>query len=111
MIATKERDNQPRAEVVTSDRTRTEPDAMEKEKRVEKWIRKAVEPMPTFNPQKEKETYQQGRKEILVTDYIESTSKTYDMLSVYDHIIPERLVEKVNTLKEFPKSCLELMQD
>jgi hypothetical protein len=30
---------------------------------------------------------------------------------VYDHTIPDRIVEKVNTLKEFLKSCLELMQD
>jgi nitrate reductase beta subunit len=70
--------------------------------------------MPTFNPQKEKETYQQARKEILGPDWIASTSKTppvYDMSSVYDHTIPERPVEKVNTLKYFLKSCLELMQD
>jgi hypothetical protein len=30
---------------------------------------------------------------------------------VYDHTIPDRPIEKVNTLKEFLKSCLELMQD
>jgi hypothetical protein len=33
------------------------------------------------------------------------------MSSVYDHTIPERSVEKVNTLKYFLKSCLELMKD
>jgi hypothetical protein len=33
------------------------------------------------------------------------------MLSIYDHTIPERPLEKVNTLKDFLKSYLELMQD
>jgi hypothetical protein len=33
------------------------------------------------------------------------------MLSVYDHTIPERPLENLNTLKEFLKRCLELMQD
>jgi hypothetical protein len=87
---------------------------MEKGKGIEQWIRKAVDPMPTFNPQKEKETYQQARKEILGPDWIASTSNVppvYDMPSVYDHTIPERSVEKVNTLKYFLKSCLELMKD
>jgi hypothetical protein len=45
---------------------RTGPDATEKGKGVEQWIRKEVEPMPTFNPQKERETYQQERKEIVL---------------------------------------------
>jgi hypothetical protein len=47
-----------------------------KGKGIKKWIRKVVEPMPTFNPQKEKETYQQARKEILGLDWIASMSKT-----------------------------------
>jgi hypothetical protein len=33
------------------------------------------------------------------------------MSSVYDHTIPDRPIEKVNTLTDFLKSCLELMQD
>jgi hypothetical protein len=33
------------------------------------------------------------------------------MPSIYDRTILERSVEKVNTLKGFLKSCLELMQD
>jgi hypothetical protein len=33
------------------------------------------------------------------------------MLLVYDHTIPERPFEKVNTLKYFLKICLEFMQD
>jgi hypothetical protein len=70
--------------------------------------------MPKFNPQKEKETYRQAMKEILILEWITSTSKpppVYDMPSVYDCTILERSVEKVNTLKDFLKSCLDLMKD
>jgi hypothetical protein len=76
MIAIEECDDQPRVAVVTCGGMRTRPDVTEKGKGVEQWIRKEVEPMPTFNPQKEKETYQQARKEILGPDWITSTSKT-----------------------------------
>jgi hypothetical protein len=90
MIATKEHDDNPRVAAITCGGMRTGVDAMEKGKGVEKWMRKSIEPTPTFNPQKEKETYQQARKEILGSDCIESTSKMlplYDMMSVYDHTI------------------------
>jgi hypothetical protein len=50
MITVKERDDQLRVTVVMCDRMRTRVDAMEKGKGVEQWIRKAIEPMPTFNP-------------------------------------------------------------
>jgi hypothetical protein len=39
------------------------------------------------------------------------TPLVYDMSSVYDRTIPDRPIEKVNTLTDFLKICLELMQD
>jgi hypothetical protein len=65
MIATEERDDKPIVEVVMRGGTRTRPNAMKKGKGVEQWIRKTIEPMSAFNPQKERETYQQERKEML----------------------------------------------
>jgi hypothetical protein len=44
---------------------RTGVDAMNGGKQVEQWVRKSTGPMPTFDPQQEKETYQRERKEIL----------------------------------------------
>jgi hypothetical protein len=52
MIVVEEPNDQPRVAVVTHGGMRTGPDATEKGKGVEQWIRKVVEPMPTFNPQK-----------------------------------------------------------
>jgi hypothetical protein len=57
--------------------------------------------------------YQQTRKEKLGPDWISSTSSAphvFGMPSVYDCTIPERPLEKVSTLKEFLKICLELMK-
>jgi hypothetical protein len=58
MIIMEERDDQPRVAVVTCGRMRIRIDAMEKGKGVEQWVRKEVDPIPTFNPQNKKETYQ-----------------------------------------------------
>jgi hypothetical protein len=41
---------------------------------IEQWVRKLAGPMPTFNPQKEKETYQSAQKEILEPHGEASTS-------------------------------------
>jgi hypothetical protein len=57
MIATKEHDDHNRVAVVTCGVTRTRLDAMEKRKGAEKWIRKSIDSMPSFNPDKERETY------------------------------------------------------
>jgi hypothetical protein len=62
MIVVEEHDDQPRITVVTCGGMRTRPDVTEKGKGVEQWIRKEVEPMPTFNPQKERETYQASKE-------------------------------------------------
>jgi len=62
MIATEEHDDQPKVAVVTCGGTRTAPDVKGKGKEVEQWIRKEVDPRPTFNPREKKETYQQERK-------------------------------------------------
>jgi hypothetical protein len=65
MIAVEERDDQPRVAIVMCGGTRDGPCETKKGKGVEQWIKKEVESMPTFNPPKHKETYQQARKEIL----------------------------------------------
>jgi len=57
MIAVEERDDHPRVAVVTRSRIINGEDVTEKGKGVEQWIRKSIEPIPTFNPQKEKQTY------------------------------------------------------
>jgi len=56
MVVVEEWDDQPTIIVVTCSITRIGPDVMEKGREVDQWIRKKVDPMPSFNPQKEKET-------------------------------------------------------
>ena len=68
MIAFEEHYDQPRVVFVTHGGMRIGSDLIVKGKGVEQWIRKEVEPMPVFNPKKEKETYQQAMKEILGPD-------------------------------------------
>jgi hypothetical protein len=65
-------------------------------------------PMPTFDPQQEKEMYQRERKEILGPDWVASTSS---VPHVCDHTMPEKPLGKVSTLREFLRSCVELMKD
>jgi hypothetical protein len=109
---------QPKIAAVMHGGMRTEVDVMDQGNIIHQWVRKAVEPLPLFDPRKEKETYQQARKELVGAEWIASTSSTpplydrpsvYDMPPVYDH--SERKVEKVSTLKDFLRSCLELMKD
>jgi hypothetical protein len=64
-ISTKKHDEGPKIETITYVGARTGPDAMNKGMWMEKWVRKSAGPMPTFDPQQEKETYQQTRNEIL----------------------------------------------
>jgi hypothetical protein len=92
MVSGEERDEQPKIAAITRGGTRTRADVTKNGKGVKQWIRKAVEPILAFNPQKEKETYHKDRKEILGPDWIASTSNTspiYDMSSVYHHTIPK----------------------
>jgi hypothetical protein len=55
-----------------------------------------------------KETYQRERKEILRPDWVASTSS---MPLVYDRTMPEKPLGKVSTLRDFLRSCIELMKD
>jgi hypothetical protein len=65
-------------------------------KQTEQWVRKSVEPMPTFHPQQEKETYQRERKEVLgVQDWGASTSSAP---RIEDRVMPEKPIGKVSTL-------------
>jgi len=57
MVVVEERDDQPRVATIFHRGTIIGPYVTKKGKGVEQWIRKEVEPTPTFNPHKEKETY------------------------------------------------------
>jgi hypothetical protein len=70
--------------------------------------------MLQFDPQQENETYQNTRKEILGPDWVASTSAALPVVGmplVYERIIPEKSVEKVRNLRDFMRSCIELMKD
>jgi hypothetical protein len=54
MITTEDHKDQPIISVITCDKMRIGGDAMEKGKGMEQWKMKVVDPMPTFNPNKEK---------------------------------------------------------
>jgi len=66
----------------------------------------------TFDPRRERDTYNKVRKELLKIEWVTSTLQPmYDMPLAYDHSITKRTIEKVSTLKSFLKSFLELMKD
>jgi hypothetical protein len=66
-----------------------------KESKMEQWVRKSAGPIPAFDPQQEKETYQRERKEVLGMDWGASTSATHHE---EDHTMPEKPTGKVSTL-------------
>jgi hypothetical protein len=71
-------------------------------------VRKLARPMPTFDPQQENKTYHRQRKGILGSDWVASTSSPPH---VCDCTIPDKMLGKVSTLREFLRSCVELMKD
>jgi hypothetical protein len=77
-------------------------------KLTEKWVRKFVGTMPTFNPQQEKVTYQNEIKEIIGQDWRASTSSTPH---IGDHTKPVKPTEKASALREFLKKWVQLMKD
>jgi hypothetical protein len=40
-------------------------DAVDQGNKIHWWVRKEAEPLPLFDPRKDKETYQQARKELM----------------------------------------------
>jgi hypothetical protein len=76
--------------------------------KIEKLVRKSSEPMPTFDPQREKETYNRAGKEVLGQNW--GASKSY-VPHVGDRDVLEKPNGKVRTLTEFLRSCLETMKD
>jgi len=54
--------------IVTQAGATTGPDMADKGKQITSWPRKVVIPPPTFNPQKEKKTFVQARKEFIATN-------------------------------------------
>jgi hypothetical protein len=59
------RDKGPKIVVVTCGGIKTRTDATNKGKQVEKWKKKSEAPTRAFDPQEEKETYKQERKELM----------------------------------------------
>jgi DNA-binding winged helix-turn-helix (wHTH) protein len=59
------RDEGPKIATITCRGYKTSVDAANKGMHIEKWVRKSAGHMSTFDPQQEKETYQQIRNEIL----------------------------------------------
>jgi len=113
-ISSEECNEGPRIETVMREGTRTWVIAMNGGRQVEQWMRKSIGPMLTFDPQQEKEMYHMTRKEILGLDWITPTSTAppmVDMPSIYDHTIPEKMLEKVSNLRELLRSCVELMKN
>jgi hypothetical protein len=113
-ISTKIQDEGLKITVVTRRGARTGNDVTTGGKQVEKWIKKLAGSYAMFNPHQEKETYKKEIKEFLGPDWVASTSAmllVVDMPLVYDQTILEGPLEKVSTLKEFLKSCLQLMKD
>jgi len=71
-------------------------------------VRKSTEPMPTFDPLQEKETYQRARKEVLIFDWGASTSV---VTQLEDHVVSEKPNGKVSMLTKFLIICVEIMKD
>jgi hypothetical protein len=67
MIVVEEHDDQPRVETVTHKGSRTRANVMEQGIQTNQWVRKEVEPPPTFDPQRERDTYKKSRNELLET--------------------------------------------
>jgi hypothetical protein len=65
-------------------------------------------PIPTFDSQQEKETYQRERKEVLRQDWGESTSS---VPHVGYHTATDKPNGKVSTLTKFLRTCVEIMKD
>jgi hypothetical protein len=97
----------PRIVVFTLGGARTWVDVTNGGKQVVQWVWKSTGPMPTFDPQKKKETYQRARKEVIGQDWGTSTSH---VPHIEDHVVPEKPIGKVGTLREFLRSCVELMK-
>jgi hypothetical protein len=75
---------------------------------MKEWVRESTGPIPTFDPQYEKETYLSARKEILAPHGEASTSL---LPHIEDRTVPKKSSAQVSTLTEFLKSYVELMRD
>jgi tRNA(Ser,Leu) C12 N-acetylase TAN1 len=76
-------------------------------------VRKSTGPILTFDPHKQKEMYERRRKEILGPDWVASSScaPTVGYMSlVSDPTIPQNMLEKLSTLREFLRSFIELIK-
>jgi hypothetical protein len=74
MISTERCNEGPRVVAITRGGSRTGTDKTIEGKQMEQWVRKSAGPIPTFDPQQEKETYQRERKEIIGMDWGTLTS-------------------------------------
>jgi hypothetical protein len=74
MISTERRNEGPIVAIVTCGGASTGTDRTYEGKHMEQWVRKLAGPIPAFDPQQEKETYQRERKKALGIDWGASTS-------------------------------------
>lgn len=108
MISVEKRSEGPKIAIVTRGGARTGVDIATQGNQTKQYVRKSTGPMPAFNPQREKETYQSTQKKILEPHGKASTSS---LPHPKDPTVPEKSSAQVSTLIEFLKSCVELMRD
>ena len=121
-ISAEERDEPPKVAIITRSGVKTNEDVTTKETQHVPEVRKAKGPTPEFNPQKEKETFMEARREFVMRDTGASTSQlsrdqrqnndermVHNMPSIFDK---EKIVDKkVSPLKTFLQSIYGLLKD
>jgi hypothetical protein len=76
MISTERCNKGPRVAILMHEGDRIGTDRTNEGNKNEQWVIMSVGPMPSFDPQQEKETYQREMKEVLREDWGASTSMT-----------------------------------
>jgi len=107
---------------VTRTRTKIADETVSPEVQLDPDVRQAKGSPPLFNPQKEKETFLQARREFVTLDHGASTSTThnshksswnmghvYGMPPIFDYSL--LVAEKLSPLKYFLQIILSLFQD
>ena len=67
-ISAEERDETPKVAIITRSGFKTNEDVTTKETKHVPKVRKSKRPTPQFNPQKEKETFMEARREFVTRD-------------------------------------------
>jgi hypothetical protein len=97
----------PRVVIVTRRGDRIGTDRKNERKKMEQWVKTLVGPIPAFDPQQEKETYQREKKELIIMNWGASTSVTPP--KEYRSML-ENPTGKVSTLIELLRNCVEIIK-